>query len=57
MFNLMRNNLYKKKIMHYYKLFKVIYEKLAYKNTIFVSENLWNNIKFYYLFAWAIFIS
>jgi hypothetical protein len=33
--------------MYYNKFFKVIYEKIAYKDTIFVSEKLWINIKFY----------
>jgi hypothetical protein len=36
--------------MHYYKLFKVVYEKTAYKDTIFYSKNLWINEKLY-LFA------
>jgi hypothetical protein len=31
--------------MYYYKFLKVIYEKTIYKDTIFVSENLWIDIK------------
>jgi hypothetical protein len=31
--------------MYYYKLFKVFYEKIIYKNTIFVGKNLWINFK------------
>jgi hypothetical protein len=30
-----------------HKLVKVVYEKNSYEDTIFVSENLWNNIKAY----------
>ena len=33
-----------------YKLVNVVYEKIAYEDTIFVSEDLWINIKAY-LFA------
>jgi hypothetical protein len=36
--------------MYYYKVIKIVYEKTAYQDTIFVSENLWTNIKTY-LFA------
>jgi hypothetical protein len=32
------------------KLFNVVYDKTTYKDTIFVGENLWINIKAY-LFA------
>jgi hypothetical protein len=42
--------------MYYYKFIKVIYEKLVYKNTIFVIKNLIISIKVY-LFASIIFIS
>jgi hypothetical protein len=35
---------------YYYKHFNVVYEKIPYKDTIFVTENLSINIKFY-LFA------
>jgi hypothetical protein len=35
--------------MYYYKLFKVVYKKIVYKDTIFVSKNLWINIKIIYL--------
>jgi hypothetical protein len=42
--------------MYYYKFFKIVYEKTAYKDTIFSSENLWINIKVN-LFASTIFIS
>jgi hypothetical protein len=31
--------------MYNYKLFKVVYEKTAYKDTIFVDENLRINVK------------
>jgi hypothetical protein len=34
--------------MQYYKFFKVFYEKTAYKNTIFVSENLYIYISYFY---------
>jgi len=37
-----------------HKLIKVVYEKTAYEDTIFISKNLWINIKAY-LFALAIF--
>jgi hypothetical protein len=35
--------------MFYYKLFKVVYEKTAYKDTTFVRKNLLINIKIIYL--------
>jgi hypothetical protein len=31
--------------MYYYKFVKTVYKKTPYKNTILVSENLWNNLK------------
>jgi len=40
--------------MYFHKLVNVVYEKTAYEDTIFVSENLGINIKAY-LFACAIF--
>jgi len=42
--------------MYFHKLVNVVYEKTAYEDTIFVSENLGINIKAY-LFACAIFHS
>jgi hypothetical protein len=33
--------------MYYYKFFKLVYEKLTYKDTHFVSDNLWINLKTY----------
>jgi len=32
-----------------HKLVKVVYERTAYEDTIFVNENLWMNIKLIYL--------
>jgi hypothetical protein len=26
--------------MHYYQLFKIVYEKIPYKNIFFINENL-----------------
>jgi hypothetical protein len=40
--------------MHYYKFFKVVYEKPIYKDTIFISENLWISLKVY-LFSYKLF--
>jgi hypothetical protein len=27
-------------------IFKIVYDKIAYKYTIFINENIWINIKF-----------
>jgi len=39
-----------KLLWYVHKLVKVVYEKTTYEDTIFVSENLWINIRAY-LFA------
>jgi hypothetical protein len=36
--------------MYYYKFVNILYEKIAYKNIVFLNENLKINIKLY-LFA------
>jgi hypothetical protein len=33
--------------MYYYKFVKVVYKKVTYKNTVFISDNLSINIKSY----------
>jgi hypothetical protein len=40
--------------MYKYKFFKIVYENTIHKDTIFVSENIWINIKIY-LFAISYF--
>jgi hypothetical protein len=33
--------------MYYYMFFKVVYEKIVYKDAIFVNKNFWTNLKIY----------